>query len=438
MRDRRKRNILIGSLCCLLVFMGVGYALLSQNLNLAGNSNLVGVWDVVIIEATKINEVGRGTGTEATVNGASINFTTTLYMPGDSVEYSVTVENQGNINAKLLTTQGFPQSEYVKYTITGLSEGDILVGDSESSARKKTFTIKVEIPTNITSLPSSDDTVARGVTADLSFIFEQTIDEPIIIEDPNALCYTVNGNGVLTKYNYDCGTEVSLPAEVNGVALKEISTDAFSNYNVVMFAGSGEDYGYQYDVYYITRGLTDEEINGIKDNLFPYLCKSSTTGEVVQSCVDDMIAGTIKSEDLTDEEYAGFEAAFVKEYIYIDTSTYTPGTVTHYATTLDLSGATNLEAIRYGAFANADGNGSLTSINFGNIQSLTTIEDYAFVGNKLTNAEVSPLPASLTTLSTTAFASNSGLTQLTLTSASDISGWANGSNVNGITVTYQR
>ena len=35
MRDRKKRNIIIGSLCCLLVFMGIGYAILSQTLNIS-------------------------------------------------------------------------------------------------------------------------------------------------------------------------------------------------------------------------------------------------------------------------------------------------------------------------------------------------------------------------------------------------------------------
>ena len=32
MRDRKKRNIIIGALCCLLVFMGIGYAVVSVSL----------------------------------------------------------------------------------------------------------------------------------------------------------------------------------------------------------------------------------------------------------------------------------------------------------------------------------------------------------------------------------------------------------------------
>ena len=46
MRDRKKRNIIIGALCSLLVFMGIGYAILSQTLNISGIANMRGEWDI--------------------------------------------------------------------------------------------------------------------------------------------------------------------------------------------------------------------------------------------------------------------------------------------------------------------------------------------------------------------------------------------------------
>ena len=48
MRDRRKRNIIIGTLACLLVFMGVGYAVLSKTFNLSGVADIKGNWDIYI------------------------------------------------------------------------------------------------------------------------------------------------------------------------------------------------------------------------------------------------------------------------------------------------------------------------------------------------------------------------------------------------------
>ena len=40
MRDRKKKNIIIGALCSLLVFMGIGYTILSQTLNISGIANM--------------------------------------------------------------------------------------------------------------------------------------------------------------------------------------------------------------------------------------------------------------------------------------------------------------------------------------------------------------------------------------------------------------
>ena len=62
MRDRKKRNITIISLCCLLVFMAVGYAVLSQALNINGTANLTGEWKVYIDSITEITEGNTTSG----------------------------------------------------------------------------------------------------------------------------------------------------------------------------------------------------------------------------------------------------------------------------------------------------------------------------------------------------------------------------------------
>ena len=46
MRDRKKRNIIIGALCSLLIIMGIGYAIPSQTLNISGIANMKGNIDV--------------------------------------------------------------------------------------------------------------------------------------------------------------------------------------------------------------------------------------------------------------------------------------------------------------------------------------------------------------------------------------------------------
>ena len=76
MRDRKKRNIIIGVLCCLLVVMGIGYAILSQTLNISGIANMKGDWNVKITNVELVNTTGMAkevsssfTDTTATIKG---------------------------------------------------------------------------------------------------------------------------------------------------------------------------------------------------------------------------------------------------------------------------------------------------------------------------------------------------------------------------------
>lgn len=80
----------------------------------------------------------------------------------------------------------------------------------------------------------------------------------------------------------------------------------------------------------------------------------------------------------------------------------------------------------------------LTTLSFETGSKLKYIGTHAFGSNQLTNAGLGKLPSSLTGLATSAFNNNSSLTQITLTSPTDIEGWTNGSTVDGKTVVYER
>ena len=94
----------------------------------------------------------------------------------------------------------------------------------------------------------------------------------------------------------------------------------------------------------------------------------------------------------------------------------------------------SVETIAAGAFSN----NQLTTINFESNSKLKTIDGYAFGYNQLTNTGLGKLPSSLTRLDTFAFSNNPDLTQITLTSPKDLTGWPNGGTVYGATVTYER
>ena len=104
MKDRKKRTLVIGILCCLLVFMGVGFAVMNATLNIEGTATATNTWDVRMtnIEVTEKSD-GAINEEETKINedGISANFKTDFTKPGDYIRYKVTIENKGSIDAVL-------------------------------------------------------------------------------------------------------------------------------------------------------------------------------------------------------------------------------------------------------------------------------------------------------------------------------------------------
>ena len=71
----------------------------------------------------------------------------------------------------------------------------------------------------------------------------------------------------------------------------------------------------------------------------------------------------------------------------------------------------------------------IASLTFEEGSVLTTIGASAFSNNSLTTEGLGKLPSSLTTLDTSAFIQNSAITQITLTSPTDIEGWPDGGTI---------
>ena len=61
-KDRKKRNLIIGSLLAVLVVMTVGYAAFSTQLKITGNASITSNWDV------QITGISNGTPTGSAEN----------------------------------------------------------------------------------------------------------------------------------------------------------------------------------------------------------------------------------------------------------------------------------------------------------------------------------------------------------------------------------
>ena len=121
--------------------MVAGYAAFSTNLEIKGTSKVTSNWD---IEITNVTEGIASGSAENTVKPSWdklwASMEADLYDVGDSMEYDVTIENKGNIDAKLndiLTNVEKENNEAVIITFSGYTKGEILKAGASKQVHVK-------------------------------------------------------------------------------------------------------------------------------------------------------------------------------------------------------------------------------------------------------------------------------------------------------------
>ena len=285
MRDRRKRNIIIGALCSLIVFMGIGYAVLSQTLNISGTANMRGTWDIKITDISEASRTGKADPGTPTISssGVSASFEANLWMRGDSITYNITVKNNGNIDAALKELVPSVENgvQQVKFSNNAV-QGKVL-RQSESY----TFQVSVVFDEDATEIPQDSKTNPPKYTMSLTFVqyTGNSLYTPTNETTDNS-CFVINTAGEITGYDYNCGTVVTVPAEIDGIQVKSIAKNAFSeadSFNVWTY--SKEESADVTKTYYIfkdqnaralfleSQEITQEELDAMveSDNIYNYL-----------------------------------------------------------------------------------------------------------------------------------------------------------------------
>ena len=329
MRDRKKRNIIIGALCCLLVFMGIGYAILSQTLNISGTANMRGTWDIKITDISEASRTGKadpGTPTIST-NGVSASFEANLWMPGDSITYNITVKNNGNIDAALKELVPSVENgvQQVKFSNNAV-QGKVL-RQSESY----TFQVSVVFDEDATEIPQDSKTNPPKYTISLTFVqyTGNSLYTPTNETTDNS-CFVINTAGEITGYDYNCGTVVTVPAEIDGIQVKSISETTFLNsYSALGYVdtknSSSENikgvYVFKsqrdYDLYIEYMVFDGHDKNGAKQEA---IAQATEAGKTVEEMLKELgqAAGTTFN---TLDEYVEYTFSEGKKELESDTNT---------------------------------------------------------------------------------------------------------------------
>ena len=168
---RKKNNIIIASLCGVLVLMGIGYAAFASQLKINGTSSISSNFNVLITDITSGSIVGDASNaTEPTHTDTTATFSTNLVSPGDSITYTITVENRGSIDAVLTGIEvNTGNNEAIEFITSGIEEGDVLLKETTDELK-----VKVTYSNSVTSQPEN---TTSTITVTLNY--EQATPEDI-------------------------------------------------------------------------------------------------------------------------------------------------------------------------------------------------------------------------------------------------------------------
>ena len=160
----KKNNIIITFLIAIVCIMAITYAAFSTTLNINGTANIDSNWDIKITDVTTKNIIGEATKAfEPVVSDTSATFKTNLTSPGDSMTYTVTVTNEGTVDAKVESiNMTESQNPAIVFSTSGINENDLLkAGESQK------YDVTIAYNSNVTTQPTE---LSGTLTAKLNYV----------------------------------------------------------------------------------------------------------------------------------------------------------------------------------------------------------------------------------------------------------------------------
>ena len=457
-KQRNVRIIAMALLIVSLITLSIAFAMLSRKLNIKGEAKIDPIkWGIyfasdredgtlVATPAENVNKQPKINSDEPTkIEDLDI----TLYKPGDRVSFTVNLVNESDINVAISKVTKPLEldnvSENVKKVIhynvnyTNVNaKKEVEIGDVISANTTINLTVTIYYSReDITNEILASDEFKNGLTLNLSgykLDFEQTdLAANVTTKAPPDMSwkYKVNDEGLITAYNYAHGTNVVVPAEVDGIPVKTINQQSFMQTGNVTLHHPPLDG----NAYFVIEEEEEDNYNIVKNKLITMFMSDCDEGDTECSNAMKQItyfcknnnscynlaaeeAGVIAKETIPD----GLE--IVSLAVSTDPNLSTEESITELGaniTTLDLSKATNLTTIEDEAFRES----GITSVNFGENSkvkilgyavfrenqisslklpnSITEVGEYTFYGNQITDLK---LPSNLVSIGNDAFSSN--------------------------------
>ena len=234
--DMKIKKIIIGVLCLVVCIMAIGFAAFSTTLNINGTSSIESNWSVVF---TNIQELSKTSGvtinSAPTASGTTATFDVDLQKPGDKIEYQITVENEGTLDAIIENIEASETgSDAIKFEIS-----NIRIGDKLAKGAQTTFNIKISYDESITSQPE-----VTNNTLTVSIDYVQDVGQVINPSDPEIQGPIELVDAILSDNTVqsDANIDFSQTSEEDGTkGLYYTSTNTEDNKTTYYFRGAVEN-----------------------------------------------------------------------------------------------------------------------------------------------------------------------------------------------------
>ena len=186
MKEKLKRNRFLRNkksfIFLLILCLGVGFAFLSTQLNITGNTSVSGNKWSVYFDNVQVSEGSVDASVVPTTTGTtttSLNYTVLLDKPGDFYEFTVDAVNAGTIDAMVesinMTSLDTDVAKYLNYTAT-YSDGTVLAQNDVLDANDTvTYKVRVEYKKDIVASDLDENDTNLTLTFGVNYV-QSTID----------------------------------------------------------------------------------------------------------------------------------------------------------------------------------------------------------------------------------------------------------------------
>ena len=190
---RRKQQSIKSAIINIILVLGIGYALLQQNLNITGTANLNNPnWNIhwENVQVTSGSVSGANVVTAPTIsNQTTVTYSIILNKPGDYYEFTVDAVNSGTIDGMIdgitsklngVTITNLPA--YLKYTVSYSDGAALKTNQLLAAGTTEKYKVRLEYNTDIEleQIPASDQTLSLQFTVK----YRQATSSAIEIEHP--------------------------------------------------------------------------------------------------------------------------------------------------------------------------------------------------------------------------------------------------------------